>query len=378
MQTRTRNALVFAAGLSVLVGAVVWISQKRDPVRASVSALDAVPEGALLVGRAELEPLRRSGIAGPLLSEAREIPGLGKVADVCGFDPLDGLTEIVIAIPAAGDDGAFGLVAAGLINRDALVACATKVIEGRGGRPVVNTIGSFRTVRDASLAKSDAEIAVREGGPVLLGAGRYLRSMIDTSEGQIPSIRGDKGFTRLNNDVGRGAITVTVVFSEEQRRLLAEELSRSPSQSSPAASVVGLGLAVAVEEHVLLHGIVACDRAPACAELSNIFDKRRKAEADGLVVRLLGIGPALERLRIDAEGERVHGRVDLSKNEATNLLERLLVLRAAAAQKGEAEDKQFDDERSRRKRPPEAEVDVAPAPATSGSASQAKPKASAP
>ena len=82
----------------------------------------------------------------------------------------------------SGDSGDFGLIASGKIDEKALITCASKVIEGRGGMPSVTTIGSFRTVRDTSLSEGGGEIAVRDGGPLLLGAGSYLRAMIDTAE----------------------------------------------------------------------------------------------------------------------------------------------------------------------------------------------------
>src|SRR5437773_541082 len=91
-------------------------------------ALDAIPSGALLLATADLAALRASPVGAPFLHEGREIPGLGKVRDVCGFDPIDTLTEVALAIPAAGDAGEFGLSAAGDVDADALVACASKVI----------------------------------------------------------------------------------------------------------------------------------------------------------------------------------------------------------------------------------------------------------
>jgi len=333
VQTRTRNALVFAAGMAVVVAAVVAVGKLRQTPAPPPSALDAIPDGALLIATASVEPLRRSGAFAPVFSEAREIPGLGKVKDVCGFDPLENLKDLAIAVPAAGNDGDFGLVAAGKIDQAALVACAAKVIEARGGRSVVNTIGGFSTVRDASQSTSGAEIAVREGGPVLLGAGSYLRSMIDAADGRVPSVRADAAHERLRREAGEGALRVTVVLTAEQRRTLSEELSRGGALGSPVASIVGLGLAVSLEPRIALHGVVACDAAKPCAELAKIFDARRAAQAEDTLARLLGAAPLLERLRIVAEGERIHGRVDMSADEATNLIERLLVLRNAARQR---------------------------------------------
>jgi len=350
VQTRTRNALVFAAAAAVVVGAVAWLWQKREMARPLPGTLDAIPEGALLVATADLGALRRSPSFAPLISETREIPGLGKVRDVCGFDPMAGLTELGVAVPAAGGDGDFGLVASGTIDPDALLSCASKVIEARGGRSVVNPIGAFRTVRDASQSTSGAEIAVREGGPVLVGAGSYLRSMIDAAEGRVPSARADGDHTKLAAEAGPGALRITVVLTPEQRRTLLEEIALSGAQGSPAASVLGLGLSVSIGERVGLSGVVACDAAPACADLAKIFEGKRLAQSDDMLVRLMGLGPILSRLRITSEGPRIAARVDMSTDEATELVTRVIALRAAA---GRERPPAPDDTREPRPRPPE-------------------------
>ena len=151
VQTRTRNGIALGAIVAVATAGLALVARSRQAPDLRSRALDAVPSGALLVAVADLAALRASPIGGPLLREGREIEGLGKVRDVCGFDPIDQLDEIALAIPAAGDSGDFGVVAAGAVDGDALLACASKVIEARGGQPVVTSIGSFRSVRDAGL-----------------------------------------------------------------------------------------------------------------------------------------------------------------------------------------------------------------------------------
>ena len=91
---------------------------------------------------------------------------------MCGFDPMDTLSEVAIAIPAAGDAGEFGLVATGAVDDEALLACASKVIDARGGHAVTTSVGSFRSVRDAALSTNGGEIAVRKGGPAPARRGR--------------------------------------------------------------------------------------------------------------------------------------------------------------------------------------------------------------
>jgi hypothetical protein len=349
VRSSVRNALaVLGVGLAGAIGYFVW-TKTKSPTFAS--SLDAIPEGALLVATADVGVLRRSSALAPILSETGEISGFGKVRDVCGFDPLDGITEVAMGIPAAGADGDFGLVAFGTVDAEALLSCASKVIEARGGRPVVNPIGGFRTVRDSAALASSAEIAVRDGGPILLGAGSYLRAMIDAADARIPRVSSDLLHQRLSNEIGAGAVRVTVVLTPEQRRTLNEELARGGAQGSPAAAMIGLGLAVSVDSRVGLSGVVVCDAANACTELGRTFDARRSSQSDDPLIRLVGAKPLLERMKISSEGTRITARVDMSTEEAANLVERLLLVRQAL-QRQEAQDS-LEDQRPAPAQPPD-------------------------
>jgi hypothetical protein len=318
---------VFAAAAVVAAAGLGAVAHFRKPPDLRSHALDAIPNGALLVATADLTALRASPVGAPFLREGREIPGVGKVREVCGFDPVDALTEVAIAIPAAGEAGEFGLVAAGPIDAEATLACAGKVIEARGGHAVTTVVGSFRTVRDASLATTGGEIAVRKGGPLLLGAGAYLRLMIDSADGRAPTIRSSVAHGLLGREVGEGAIRVTVVLTPEQRRTLAEELLAGGAPSSPAGSIRAGALGVTLGQTVGLHAVVSCDNASACGALATDLAAARDARAKDFAVRIVGFGAVLERITLEPRGELVHAKVDVPPEEAALLVDRLLALR---------------------------------------------------
>jgi hypothetical protein len=324
--TRTRNSIALAVAAVALSAGLVSLAQYRRAPERSFRALDAVPRSALLVAVADLDALRASPVGVPFLKKGREIPGLGKVDALCGFDPLDGLQEIALAIPESGDSGDFGVVAAGKLQEKAVIACASKVIEGRGGSPIVTTIGSFRTVRDGSSSESGGEIAVRDGGPLLLGAGSYLRAMIDAAEQHAPTIHASEAHGWLAKETGRGELRLTMVLSREQRRTLAEEL-RAADPGSPAASVFGGALGVELGPTVKLHGVIACEGADSCKRLAGSLSAARDARAADLGTRLVGFGAVLDQLRIEPEKELIHLRVELPADQAALLAERLLTLR---------------------------------------------------
>jgi hypothetical protein len=326
VQTRTRNAIAGTAAVAIIVGGVAAMALRSHKASGG-HALDAIPSGALLVATADLAALRASPVGVPFLRESREIPGLGKVRDVCGYDPMDTLTEVAVAIPAAGDAGEFGLVATGPIDDDALLACASKVIDARGGQAVTTPVGSFRSVRDASLSITGGEIAVRRGGPLLLGAGAYLRAMIDAADGRAPSIRSSVAHTFLDHAVGDASVRVSMVLTPEERRTLAEELESGGAAGSPAASIRAGALGVQLGPTVGLHAIVSCESASACAALVPKLAAARDAYAQDLTIRVVGFGAILERIKIAAEGDLVHARVELPAEQAALLADRLVTLR---------------------------------------------------
>ncbi|MFO0761410.1 MAG: hypothetical protein U0359_33335 [Byssovorax sp.] len=326
MQTRDRNAVVLAVAAIGLSAGLIALGQQRRAEGHRFRALDAVPRSALLVAVVDMGALRASPVGGPFLQKGREIPGLGKVKDLCGFDPMERMSEIALAIPEGGDSGDFGLVAAGDLQEKALIDCASKVILGRGGTPSVTTIGSFRTVRDTSLTESGGEIAVRDGGPLLLGAGSYLRSMIDTAEQRAPSIQASQAHGWLAREVGKGEVRVTVVLSKEQRQTLAEELRAAGSEAAGAA-VLGGALGVELGPTVTLHGVIACDGAEPCARLGRSLAAARDARAADLGVRLSGFGAVLDQLKIEPAKDLIHLRVGVPVDQAATLAERLIQLR---------------------------------------------------
>lgn len=326
MRTRTRNAIALALAVSTLGGGLYWLSRTRDPVSPvevaqKPLAIDAIPEGAMLLLTADLAALRKSDLGRPLFTRRREIPGLGRVDDVCGFDPLDTLEHLALGIPGSGKDGDFGLVATGVVASEPLARCAAQVIAARGGRPVETTIGSFRTVRDVSLPEEGGEIAVRQGGPVLLGAGPYLRAMIDTSEGRTQGVFASPVHRRLREQLGEAAIVVTFVFTSEQRRTIAAELEGAARPAPPIQRLVGVGASAAqIGQSIALRAVATCDDAAACQALATALEGSLRERADDLGLRLLGLAPALERAKITARGDALELTADLTVDEAESIV----------------------------------------------------------
>lgn len=308
-----------------LVALAVWAfaSVKRTPAksaRAEPSPLDALPADNAFVATLDLERLRQSPVGAALAGKGRELPGVGRLDDVCGFDPTLRIRRLAIGIPASldGDEPRdFGIVATGDFSAKRIAACASRVIERRGGSPVETRLGSFIDIRDRR--HTGGELAVRDGGPVLLGGGSYLRSMVDAADEQGPSMRRDKLHAVLRRSVGEHS---TLVASWVLSADWLEQLSGSRlSKLSPLSRVRAAALAVDVSPRVEARAVVGCAQPAACKAVASLLEDLGTSTIGPLLRRELGTDLA-KRVRISTEPREVHLRLGLTSDEAAQLVAR--------------------------------------------------------
>ena len=253
---------------------------------------------------------------------------IGQVKSVCGFEPLDMLRELALVVPASAGDTDFGIAARGDVDPTPLLECAKKMITARGGEPITSTVGSFRTVRDANARAG--EIAVRPSGPLLLGAGDFLRSMVDTADGSFPSARTDAAHTALRASVADASVArASIVLSAKQRATIADEVAQAGGKAPPALTHVlaaALGVKVSAET-VQIHVVVLADDEPSAQALMATLDELRKTRAGDPLLRLLGLGQLFDRIRLESDGKQVHAHLEMTISETEVLVDRLGALR---------------------------------------------------
>jgi hypothetical protein len=330
---RRMTTFVAIAGAVAAIGAAAYAIHARNqpetlpPAPAHADALDAVPDQSMLVVTVDLRALRASPLGGALAGPgARAL--LGDVKATCGFEPFDSLDQLALAAPATGSDGDFGIVGSGPIDQPAMLECATKVIAARGGKPIATAVGSFKSVRDVSERASGTtgEIAVRAGGPLLIGSGDFMRAMIDTADGALPTVKTNAAHAALREAVADGsAAELSIVLSPAQRATIAEEVDSSGGKA-PAGlkGVLAAALGAKVtSETVQLHGVILVADDRQAKELAGALDDVRKQRSENPLLRRLGLGSLLERVRVNADGKEVHVRLEATIFEVQQFLEKL-------------------------------------------------------
>ena len=372
MTTRRRNLALLAFTLVVAGVAVFLFERQRVLSRPSVAdasteVLAAVPRDAFLVITVDLEALRASPLSQPLAGGAGgagNLFGLGKLTELCGFDPLARMKQLAIAVPEDGDTGDFGVAALGAVSRDELVACAQHVIEARGGVPKVSSRGSFTLVEDGlgpselAGARSSGEhaapkIALRDGGPLLVGRGAWLQAMMDVAEGTAPGLRSNTAHAALREALlgAAGAagesgprrrvaptILATAVLPRALRERLKHEMGAEGTGGNASnAAMEGVldvetaGLAIttgAAGEDSYAAAELRCESDAACAEVKKLVEKTRLGFSKDFGVRLIGLGPLLDSLVVETRGTTLTATARAPTEQLASAIDRVLKMRA--------------------------------------------------
>jgi hypothetical protein len=348
--TRGKNILgllAFAAASVLIIG---FIRREERQMR---RVLDAVPAHAFLVMTLDVDRLRKSPIGSAILGRGdSKLLGEKTLTATCGFDPLDRMREIAIAVPQENDTGEFGVVIRADITKDELLACAEKVMDSRkgGAHASVRRSGSFTLLEpDGDLQQHYPTLAYRQGGPFLVARGTWLGTMIDTAEGKLPSARRESKHLSLRRALGQTsddaptfAFMATVVLPKEMRESIKKEMgadigsnASEESRSALAAGILGVesaGLAIHAGERggdtsVVLD--VMCEGEAACAAVAKLAEKSRADWMSDFAIRLLGLGALLDHVVVENRGENLRMSTRAPSEEVAKWLESVFELRSA-------------------------------------------------
>jgi len=341
--TPRRQYLLFF-GLVVTVIAAAFVLGRP---RASTSLLDSVPRDAWLVGTLDVAALRASPLAKPILGEKTPIPGLGPLAQRCGFDPVARLREVVVTSPEGGERGDFGVAFSGDFTKDELSKCAENVIRARGGSPTTSTRGAFTLVEDTADAQH-ARLAYREGGPFLVGRGPWLDAMIDATEHKTdrlnPAHMELRGALATKNG-SPPTIVVTALLPASVRDKLKAELGPELGGGGDKAyagvlAVSAAGIAISLGGQTAntatststteVTAELRCESASACDEVKKLIERKRLAFSGDLTMRVVGLGPLLDSLAVDGQGAALTATAHGATEDLAHGIQRLIDFKSRA------------------------------------------------
>ena len=299
MNTRTRNAGLLAAFTATAVAALVYAELHKRPV----AVVDVLPRNAAMILEIDLATLRRSPAGRDALELLVQKPLEAKAR--CAGELLRGIDRIGIAVPAgSGFEDDVAIVAMGTWLRAGEVSsCAQGVVKERGGAPIVLKQGTFTTVQDGD--GMHGVLAVRDGGPLVVGRGPWLSAVVDVADGVAKSLRDDPVHDLARRSKVGAFATLTYALPEELRADLATKLPKGTQVLSKIPSLVA---ALRLDETdggtLTLEAEAAC-AGEVCTDLAKLAEGAREMLAHDPRATLLGVKDDLAHATITAESTRL-------------------------------------------------------------------------
>jgi hypothetical protein len=303
---RVRIGVLVVAGCAAAVGALLWARERSEGPGPHVEhVLEVLPKGVPFILTIRVDAVRR---AGWFSVASRAFAGPGTPAVECGYDPLESAEMIGVYAEAHGDEPIdVGLAALGRFDAEQILACASTLIRKRRGEPRRTPIGSFLTLRDAH--GRGGEVAVRSGGPILVGGASTLRQLIDATEGRTESAVTDGDHAALRNAVGADAAVVATWVAGPHARDTLETLGLGAPLSGLRAAAASAS--IGKEELTVRVRLLATDGQAAVRITEWLSD----ATAD--------LAKHVPRAHLDTSGSEVRGEVRLPRETIESVLKRI-------------------------------------------------------
>lgn len=312
-----RGLIVFGAVVLLIAASIVFPRSRAAPPE-PFDPFSAVPRTAVAIVRADVRAIASSRLDVDWTRIEPSLPAGKSLANLCRFDPLGTLDRIVVFVPktrgSAGESD-FGLAATGSLSAAPVIDCAEHVISARGRSPVRSEVGSFHSVRARDA--SGIEVAVRDGGPLLIASGPVLRDMVDAAEGRSASVRGSE----LERDLAALAPHPIAAAVELEPGWLAGVVPPDVASRSPLGDVRSASLTVDLGSPVRVAAAIRCTTAGAATAMADTLAAYGRSLSGALRTRY---GISRDDARTRASGTSASAELELTSDSARRLLDALL------------------------------------------------------
>jgi hypothetical protein len=344
-------------GLGATVAAFVLFRGSASYNDPPADPLDAAPRSSYLVATANLTELRRSplyglvfgsGATGSQEPSMRSRPlvdpraiGLDKVIDACGFEPLERVDRLMLAVPEEGERGELGLAAHVLATPAELTTCAERLAAARGERIEPKTRGAFAVLEaPASSSAPSPKLAYGRKNLLVVGRGVWFDTLLLAAEGKEPRATTDSAHATLRealHEATQGhspSLLVTALLPRTLRDKLKREMASDEREQSVMSGVLGIsgvGLALFTGTNgssVDIKAELACDTEDACRAVEQLLLEKRRAFSQELSIRMLGLGGLLDSITVQRGGLRIRVTAGAPADTLTSAIDRILRLSA--------------------------------------------------
>jgi hypothetical protein len=330
LKTERVTWFVFAACLAAAAAALLLRSGKDESSRSAPpvsSPLSVITPGPALVLSLEPWRLTRGATRDALVRGGAKLFGMG--GDECEVATLLGAREVALSVagqnaPKPTSELEIALVASGDFHAEKIGICAEQAITRRKGHAVRTQIGSFLTVRDQ--ATSSGEVAIRNGGPLVMSGGSYLRRILDLADGKaVPPGELEKTRDALHRTLreGFGKNAPLIATLTLPPGWLETYLDDPEARLSPIAKLRSAALRVEpAGDGYLAEALLVHEDARAAEDVESLL--RELFDTFGSLIEAQTSPRARAQLVPRREGDKIRFSVHLTREEAERAFAELL------------------------------------------------------
>lgn len=347
--SRRNSPLVPIAFALALVGGLIFVLRRPSGwlMRGPSEPLSACPAGAFLVARADVAALRKTALGDSVDPMVRALVPFPRAASAgeCAIDPASRVESVALVVPEGEDRHDLGLAVKLRLEREELERCGKALSESSASKKP-ETRGSFSLFASGD-ARADT-LAITQSGLAILAGREWANAMVDAADGKRPAATTAPPHSDLlaaatpKTSPDGGQTTRAIVMSvalpaatrQRVRREIEAELAPGSDDRVAMEGVLGVeavaaAIDVATDTEIALE--LRCDAAPSCAKVHQLLERKRKSWGQNPVLRLLGVGGAVDSLTVSAQGARLSAKTRLPTLELRAALERGLAWRGFAS-----------------------------------------------
>lgn len=310
--------------LLVVAGAAAGYYFHRRSPSLSADPLANIPERAVAVARIDVPALRSSTLWQRFVVEAGGEAGIERIREQCGIDPLQALSELVVFVDAEEatmDHVVF--VARGEFDHEALGRCIEASSSEEGIALRETTVDGVPAIAGQ---QGDSRLLFFGTTGMVLGSESSVREVLRVVRGDAASLRNNEAMATLWDEVGGDRqLRLVANLPAPLRRALGRHVAPHVGSgiSERLESVERIALGAQVSRGLSFGIALRCDEDPSAAALGQALQRPIANLLRNPIVALSPAGPALRRIRIEAQRRQLHVAGEYTQEHIDRLLELL-------------------------------------------------------